>query len=363
MDQYLEILDKFSNLEIKDEQFKYSLKSSILSLKHFINIKNSFLKDINNEEDLLINLYGLYQGLFVCIDGLYRISTLLTKRKWSVNINLNPVLHQIKYIRNDVVGHPNNRVYNKNIGYCFIDYDKTTNKELIYTSYIKIKNQIHTKNYKINNIEIIDNYFKESEKLLVEVYNKYHINPKNLISMSNLIYDLYNDYMNLELLENIKKIYINQYQLFYDSKDRFIWRLNTIEEIINYLKNKSNYLYKDVVEYSLLSQIDKLYKMANENDRDKKILFYKKEIILPNYPSILSYFKKYIRENKINKKYFIYFNERSNPLFKNSILKLKEDLIKDKNLIKFLDWFMNIENENDHSNIGFAIGSIIKKVV
>ena len=50
--------------------------------------------------------------------------------------------------------------------------------------------------------------------------------------MSSLIKDLYNDINNLSKIDKVKTIYINQYKLFEDSNDRFIWRLDLIKNLM-----------------------------------------------------------------------------------------------------------------------------------
>lgn len=80
-----------------------------------------------------LKLYALLQSLFVSVDSLYALSISLTKSKNLININRNPVLRELKYIRNDVVGHPANRMFNSTtLAYCILDIESINKYEFSY---------------------------------------------------------------------------------------------------------------------------------------------------------------------------------------------------------------------------------------
>ena len=149
-------------------------KSSLETLKNVNMIIDSYLAGETNEKPkMLLNIFGMLQALFVGVDALYGLSYGVTNKKWSVNVNNNPELREIKYVRNDVVGHPTKRLYNDNkIGYCDLDLDKTTYYELVYKIAIPSDNSEDITNHTVDLMKTIDSYMLESSKVLDEIYKR-----------------------------------------------------------------------------------------------------------------------------------------------------------------------------------------------
>ena len=103
----------------------YPVASALSALETTNEIQKSYFKDSVSNFDLsdnVLRLYALLQGLFVSIDSLYALTYSLTKSKNFININVNEHLRELKYIRNDVVGHPANRVLDSDaLAYCILE--------------------------------------------------------------------------------------------------------------------------------------------------------------------------------------------------------------------------------------------------
>jgi hypothetical protein len=108
-----DIIKKIAKKKFKEEELN-ELKSKLRAGW----VKNVGREDVFNEtwqvvEDAAHYSFNASHSLSVAIDSLYEISYSLFDNKHYVNINQNKTLHEIKYVRNDVVGHPGNRVYIK----------------------------------------------------------------------------------------------------------------------------------------------------------------------------------------------------------------------------------------------------------
>ena len=162
------IIEKFEveyYLKTKD----YSVSSALSDLETTNEIqKRYFVKEETNDiGENLLNLYALLQSLFVSIDSLYALAYALTKSKNFININKNEDLRKLKYIRNDVVGHPSNRTYNsKDLAYCILDDNSVTKQGFSYNIYFN--DNIEKVDIDLNSI--IDAYYIECNNLLEDIY-------------------------------------------------------------------------------------------------------------------------------------------------------------------------------------------------
>src|SRR5690606_13891944 len=91
---------------------KIRANAAVSALGHVDAMIEDFkLREGISRADILLDVFGLLQGLFVGIDAMYQLSFTTTKYKYHININMNKNLKELKYLRNDVVGHPTNRNY------------------------------------------------------------------------------------------------------------------------------------------------------------------------------------------------------------------------------------------------------------
>ena len=117
-----------------------------------------------SKEEYILRLYALLQGLFVSVDSLYSFTYALTGSKNFININNNIYLRNLKYVRNNVVGHPANRIYGGNDAYCILDNDRITKNFFSYNIYTKD----NIKSITVDTNELIYSYLKEANNLLDE---------------------------------------------------------------------------------------------------------------------------------------------------------------------------------------------------
>ena len=315
-------------------------KSSLETLKNVNMIIDSYLSGETNEKPkMLLNIFGMLQALFVGVDALYGLSYGVTNKKWSVNVNNNPELREIKYVRNDVVGHPTKRLYNDNkIGYCDLDLDKTTYYELVYKIAIPSDNSEDITNHTVNLMKTIDSYMLESSKVLDEIYKRMLLeNNINNEYFSEYAYSLYKDYRvgikNYDTLERIKEKYMRAFELDSSSHDRFMWRINQLEELFKWDEAEHN----EILIYLIYYIIEKLYRMCNELDD----LDFSNIVLSYSVPKKVKDYVDFVRKHNIdetilNDNYhpnFLTLLEKMNSLANNnrSILKINEMFLKNKN--------------------------------
>lgn len=301
---------------------KYHMINSSMNA---LDICDKITKAFIEEEISFVNIYGLLQGLFVGIDALYSLSYAINGNKYMVNINSNDILRQIKYIRNDCVGHPTNREYSSSLGYCYLD-DEISKEKISYVVYRVKSNKEVKNNYDVNLLKTIDAFNKEKNNILNALEKSY----KNTFKMSNYILSLYN---NPSLISEVKEEYINCYNN--SSYDRFIWRLDIIES----LSNKTD----EISKYLLNEEISKVYKMCCNIEKVKPIIKTFK------MPKIIVNYIRFLKANKIKYEY-------SNDSSSNDFNRLLED-IKNSDNQEIYNYLL--ENRND-KNIIYAFDKMIR---
>ncbi|MFH0767675.1 MAG: hypothetical protein V1920_06250, partial [Bacillota bacterium] len=122
----------------------YRATSSFLMLEHVDLMIDRYQKEKQTEQGaILLDVFGLLQGFFVAIDALYDLAIGLTQYKYHVNINANSALHELKFIRNDIVGHPTHRTYDDGAtGFSILSMENLSKESLTYKTYIYEKNKM-----------------------------------------------------------------------------------------------------------------------------------------------------------------------------------------------------------------------------
>ncbi len=243
------------------------IKGSLHVLDQVKLITNHYLTiNTNNHDEILLNIYGLLQTLFVGVDALYDFVKAVTENKYLININQNDRLHELKFIRNDVVGHPTSRIYSNNrTGFCILDTKNIKIDKIKYSSYV------------------IDNKTNKSELLLtkeVNLYkliNAYHIEADNIIEQVEIFLD--NPYS-----KNIVEVILNLERKYLDGEDirlhlnesiaevlkhltannksqhRIIWRLDLLKVLLNW--ESSDPEIRNLVDYITKFQLQKILEIA-----------------------------------------------------------------------------------------------------
>ena len=339
-------IDKF-DVDFYLKNKNYSLVAALKALDTTNEIQKAYFKNTENleKEEYIMRLYALLQGLFVSVDSLYSLALNLTKSKSYININNNPSLRQLRYIRNDVVGHPSNRVLNSDVlAYCILDNDSITLDSFSYRIYTP--DEIIERKVDIN--EILEAYYYEANSLLDELYRvaKNDLNKSKLeIYISNAIddYILNRDYSNSlnEFIDEYKKIYKNAK----GEQHRAIWRYDIINELNEFPQNDFE---KEVIDYCVGVELAKIYvliKGANYSVTIRKKL-----------PDGIAYFYRFMNKNKDLYYLLDYVVDSSNPLFLKSIIKLRDTANKKgfKSAGNYLDMISRAYN-SDKLDIAYGL--------
>lgn len=299
------ILEKF-NLEKYISNQDYKLYGILSALDVTNEIQKNYFKDITSRKTIdykLIRLYGLLQSLFVSVDALYELCGVIVGNKKFININSNEKLRELRYIRNDIVGHPANRTYRqKGYAYCVLDKENLTDTKISYKIYSK--NNVILKD--INLIDLIKAYYIESNSLLLNLYNLSNIDLTNKescnLNLSKLLFQASEDIKNVsKYLDQIKQIYEDFYKL---KQSRFLYRISLINEILDFYVDKELYELKlDII----FIQISKMYHIINNQD-----------ILKDKYSDIYYKINEFLNDDY--RKFYI--QDINHPMFLKSLLEL-----------------------------------------
>jgi hypothetical protein len=244
----------------------YRAKSAFEMLLHVDDMTRTYetLTKINHE-GVLLNVFGVLQALFVGIDALYDLSIGLTHFKYHINVNQNKTLRQLKFIRNDVVGHPTHRTYHEGaVGFSMIDVPQTTMKILVYDTYYYQKNKVQIKHQKVEMMPIIHAYHLEKEHLLQSLVTFLSQTPKHS-KLDEKVYTLYET-----LQADLVKEVVTQFQLDYQIQDpqhRFLWRASLLEHAIKWQSEDQD--LQALITYIAKYQASKMYHILEDLNGNK----------------------------------------------------------------------------------------------
>lgn len=208
---------------------------------------------------ILLDVFGLMQGLFVAVDALYDLAIGLTSFKYHVNINKNKTLRQLKFIRNDIVGHPTHRTYeNGGTGFSILRQKPLNKDEIVYDTYIyqKGKETVDTKTVAFK--PLVEAYMDEKETILSDLYGYVH-NKDGSTALSESCFRLY-ETLNMDVLEEVRNKFIDTYSLSKDSKHRFLWRADLLKTLIAW--HEDDETLNSFILYMAKVQAGKLYDIA-----------------------------------------------------------------------------------------------------
>lgn len=251
---------------------------------------NRYLSEAQeNKGAILLDVFGIMQGLFVAVDALYDLAIGLTSYKYHVNVNKNKTLKQLKFIRNDIVGHPTHRTYEHGGTGFSILRPKPFNKDnIIYDTYIYQKGKEKVNTQKVSFKPLLKAYQEEKEIILDDLYG-FITNEDGSTELSEMCFRLY-ETLSLEVLEEVVKKFIATYGLSKDSKHRFLWRANLLKTLINW--HEEDVELNEFILYMAKFQAEKLYdialKSANQFGAD----------LHTDLPDILIDFYRFIRHHE-----------------------------------------------------------------
>lgn len=342
--------------EEKCKSGDYAIISAINALDNNNELQEYFVQTIDDDfsvGELIARLYAILQGLFVSIDSLYSLAYAITKSKSFININQNPELRQLKYIRNDVVGHPANRVYdNMSVGYCVLPKEKISKKHFSYF----IHAQGNTTTKEIDLVSILENYYNEANNLLKTIYD---VSQKQLNDniISRLTINIYEMFLNGKNIDKQVSRLKSQYQEIYTNPDnkqhRLLWRISLLERLIKI--NSSNPYEKEIYDYSTLFEIIKINELAKKIEKETVISLSNKM----RTPKYLASFFRMLNRNT-NKVYLIdNIHDMTHPLFDSSLNELLKLALKTPDAYKYLKMLKYYTDLKD-SDMVYALGVLAK---
>jgi len=304
--------------------------------------------------DILLDVYGLFQTLFVGIDALYDLVIGTTQYKYHININQNQVLRELKYVRNDIVGHPTNRTYEAGTyGFSVIREEVLTREELVYDTYIVNKNNTTHTFRKIIFKELIDAFIAEKTTILEGLINFIENKPidANCIGLTySLVNKAINHQYDLKDLEKIRQTYFSITKNKIDKHDRFIWRLDLLEILYVWHNNDFN----DFIEYLRCQQAYKLYEIACDLNAVTPVK------VFIGLPKVLAQFYRFLKKMPTAINYLDTMTDQDHPLFEINIKKIIK-LNPPKSVVKLLNWVLRFNDSRYVYIIGQALKAYKKK--
>lgn len=325
-------------------------QSSISALMYVdMMIEDFKQRESKTKADILLDVFGLLQGLFVGIDSLYQLSISITKFKYHININENENLRSLKYIRNDVVGHPTNRNYEDgSYGFSFILNEEITKDNLSYMSYIIKGSEIRKQKIDVNFNQVIEAYEK-AKKQVIEDINSYLERKPTKLDIPAYIVNMYQKGLKNEFdasdLNKLKEMIMTDQNIKSSSPNRLLWHVKLLNKSYQWKDNN----FQDLINYMRLKEMLTIYRMYLDLS-DKKI-----KLPIIDKPKVLVKFQKELnRINKYNELLF-YMKDKTHPHFKD-YLDMLMDIIEDKQVDDLLLWFSKI-SDSDQS---YLIGKTLK---
>ncbi len=320
----------------------YAIAAALKALEITNEVQKSYFA-MNEDSSVSLNLlklYALLQSLFVSVDSLYALALSLTKSKSFININKNPELRELKYIRNDVVGHPANRVYNsKSLAYCILDEKSVKQNSFAYNIY----SSAGVTNRVIDIFNLVEAYYQECNNFLNELYDiaEDSIHQPDLIKTINKIINLYClDLDYFSILEQLKEQYLNFYEKASSEQHRLLWRIEIIEELRAFAVEDLD--IKELVNYAIGLELIKILKLVTKDNN--------KSLIGKRNPYLVSSFYRFLNNNKNLIALANNIDDIRSPLFLSSIDHLIKEA-KSKNnkaVVKYLLFLKELyEKGND----------------
>lgn len=310
------------------------------AISHFIdNIDNDYDKG-----ESVLRLYGLLQALFVCIDALYTLTLKVTGTKNFININDNKALRELKYIRNDVVGHPTNRIVEDKEEYAMLNPSDIKNGEFTYSIFSETEQKKH-----VVFSELVNAYKEETIKLL-NALDSYVSSSKTPYLLDDII-DIYNTFVNGDDIRSHLTLFKRKYNEK-NSNSRVFRRVNLVIRLYNDYLKKPDGIKRYITSYHL-------YKLASLIAIDEDI----KSIIKPlRLPNSLSKIFSFFDDNPLLIHHFDCIYDRNHPMFYSSIEQIIKQGRKSKNqtVISYFSQIKEAAYKRDNEFV-YAYASVLRK--
>ncbi|CCV64314.1 conserved hypothetical protein [Alteracholeplasma palmae J233] len=344
-----DLIKKACNLQEDSYKIKGIVALSVLEDVDQM-IEQFFLRKSLNEASIMLDVFGLLQSFFVGIDALYDLSIGTTKYKYNININQNETLKELKFIRNDIVGHPTHRTYqNGMVGFSMIEEKSIKRDTLSYITYVfeKEKQTINKKTIYFH--ELKEAYLKEKTTLLEEL-TSFLLNKNDLSKIAPLLEEMFQDALrstyDLKDIDELTKLFLENTQIKQDSNHRFLWRTRILKTLYTWKDNE----FQDTIDFIILKQIIKI------SDITYDTLNQKKEKYQVRLPKAIKQFYLFMRKNEDSLNLLDNLNDKDHPLHLsdiNGLLALNPPI----RAKKLLEWLKTI----NHGPYVYALGSILKE--
>jgi len=352
---YLTHLEEIKNALVKsDTQNYYKSVSSISVLQQTPLIFEAFKKEHNSHTGaILLDIYGLLQNLFVSIDALYDLSKMTMHYKYSVNVNQNETLRTLKYIRNDIVGHPTHRTYSEGgIGYSQINIEQTTKLTIYYDTHF-FKKGIHSSSQKEINTEDLMKAFIEEATMIVGEVKNHLVEPVKVKRLSEMAYQFYLklqiETFDLDLLTTLKETFKKDHHLTDKSKNRLLWRIGLLE-ILNRWQDIDKE-YDELIDYLIKEQAIKIYKILCDIEEVES------KYLINKTPELLLSVYRFFKQHPEALIYLKNLHDYTHQFYDNDL----EELVKFTNKYpKANKLFRFLARQTDGDKV-FLIGSAIQK--
>lgn len=337
MDKILNYIENLND-EIKQIQLAASLKT-LKQVDLVIDFHSNH--EMESDAEIIVNIFGLLQSLFVAVDSLYNLAITITNSKSYININQNKTLNNLKHIRNDIVGHPINRKYGQDgIGYSVIENENLKPSTFTYYTYLK-KGEVITKSQMDIDLNFLKlEYLKEKEIIKNRLVD-YITNNKDKVSLSNDIVNFYNNPTNKNYMA-IKNLFNKTYGNLENT--RFVWRLDLLDNLL-----KDNTLNEELRTYLIKLQTVKLMEITNDIEQTNVRLPYLK------LPKQIMKIYRYFDQNSEYVSYLKNLHDPNSPFFLSDL----NYLIDNVNSLNVKELLLVIKNSNSDWLI-YLIGSIFK---
>ncbi len=339
--------------EIKNPQYKASINA--LELNNDIMAYFEKTKDGDAlTGECLSRVYALLQTLFVSIDALYSLNMILTNKKNNININQNRQLRELKYIRNDVVGHPVNRVFDNDlVGYCILKKNDISKKSFKY--YIYYDENIKKREVIISSL--VDSYYDEANKFLARLIDyKEDNNDELLQKIKRAAIRLSADEEIKEEVLQLRSLYISKYPTRTKTDVRFMWRIENIMKLRSYIAQADKEV-KEILNYATGYQLTKLSELLLSEDKNSE------KLIVPNKvrePKGLAQIDKIVSSDKKLEEALENIHDMTHPLFNASLDKLMAACSKDTPYaLKYLTQIQKYKDAGE-SSVVYCLGIACK---
>lgn len=350
-------LDKIESMVLigDQNQVHFKIKSCIQVLRQGEGIIESFLKQekVMDKSDVLLHIFGLLQNLFVSIDALYDLTKLTMSNKYSVNVNQNKNLRELKYIRNDIVGHPTHRTYSTGgVGFSLFSVPETSMSVITYETHFFKQKQHETFKHHIQTAELIEDYHLESRNIIQEIST--HLQKQTFKPELSILTKQFFDGIQLEsfdrhLLDKITESFQMNRDISKESHNRLLWRI----ELLNVLEKwrETDHEKQAFIQYMKEEQAYKIYEMSSDLEGIEP------QFVKINHPELLVSFFRFIKDDEHREKYVKYLKTYDHPYHQADIDELLGDAKNNLRVSKLLTW---LERQTSEHRV-FLIGSALEK--